>query len=115
MGPSDIRLILLTTLLLAETLTRKSFLGATLFPRLHVVTVLFYLLDDVFRLHLPLEAAESIFQRFALLNDNFCHAYSPPSLWMFEFVLLDSHQCNRFPQEPAMGHYISKAIPQVKE
>src|ERR1700758_5788415 len=105
MGPIDVRLILLTTLLLAETLTRESFLGATLLPRLHVVAVLFDLFDDVFRLHLPLEAAESIFQRFALLNDNFCHAYSPPSLWMFEFVLLDSHQCNRFTPEPAMSNF----------
>ena len=79
MGPIDVRLILLTTLLLAETLTRECFLGATLLPRLHVVAVLFDLFDDVFRLHLSLEAAESILQRFALLNDNFCHAYSPPS------------------------------------
>ena len=75
-----VRLILLTPLLLAETLTREGFLGATLFPRLHVVAVLLDFLDDVFRLHLPLEAAESVLQRFALLNDNFCHAYSPPSL-----------------------------------
>ena len=80
MGPIDVRLILLTTLLLAETLTRKSFLGATSLPRLHVVAVLFDLFDDVFRLHFALETPESILQRFALLNDNFCHAYSPPSL-----------------------------------
>jgi hypothetical protein len=80
MGPTDVRLILLTTLLLTETLTRKSFLGATLLPGFHVVAVLFYFFDDVFRLHFALETPESILQRFALLNNNFCHAYSPPSV-----------------------------------
>src|SRR5579863_7084032 len=73
-------LVLLTPLFFTETLTREGLLGATLFPRLHVVAVLLDLLDDVLRLHLPLEAPESVFQRLALLNYNFCHAYSPPSL-----------------------------------
>jgi len=83
MGPGAFRLILLTTLLFTETLTRESFLGATLLPGLHVVAVFLDFLDDVFRLHLSFEAPESILQRFTLLNDNFCHAYSPPSLLMF--------------------------------
>ena len=71
-------LILLTPLLLPETFTREGFLCATLFTGLHIVTVLFDLFNDVFRLHLSLEAPESIFQRFTLLNYDFCHAYSPP-------------------------------------
>ena len=71
-------LVLLTPLLLTETLTREGLLCATLFPGLHVVAVLLDFLDDVFRLHLSLEAPECILQRFAFLNDNFCHATSPP-------------------------------------
>jgi hypothetical protein len=39
------------------------------------------------------------------LNDNFCHAYSPPSLLMFEFLLLDSHQCNRTRPYPAISNF----------
>jgi len=74
------RLVLLTPLFLTETLTREGLLGSTPFPGLHVVAVLLDLLDDVFRLHFPLETPESVFQRLALLNYNFCHAYSPPSL-----------------------------------
>ena len=72
-------LILLTPLLLAEAFTRKGSLGTTTFPGLHEVTVLFYFLDDVFGLHFPLEATESVLERLTLLNDNFSHAYSPPS------------------------------------
>jgi hypothetical protein len=73
-------LVLLTPLLLTETLTRKGLLGSTLFPRLHVIAVLLDFLNDVFRLHFSLEAPESVFQRLALLDYNFRHAYSPPSL-----------------------------------
>lgn len=76
------RLILLTPLFFPETFTRESLFCTALLPRLHVVAVLFDLLDDVFRLHFPLEAAESVFQRFALLNNYFCHAYSPPFLFV---------------------------------
>jgi hypothetical protein len=53
-------LILLTPLLFAETLTREGLLSAALLPRLHVVAVLFDFLDDVFRLHFTLEAAEGV-------------------------------------------------------
>jgi hypothetical protein len=75
-------LVLLTPLLFTETLTREGLFGATLFPRLHVVAVLLDFLDDVFRLYFSLEAPESVFQRLTLLNYNFCHAYSPPSLFL---------------------------------
>ena len=73
------RLILLTPLLFAEAFTRKGGLGTTPLPGLHEVTVLLDFLDDVFGLHFPLEAPQSVLERFALLNDNFSHAYSPPS------------------------------------
>ena len=39
-----------------------------------------YFLDDVFLLNLALEAAECTFDRLALLNLDFSHAYTPP-LW----------------------------------
>ena len=74
------RLILLTPLLFPETFTREGLFGSTPFPGLHVVAVLLDFLDDVLGLDLALEAAKSIFQRLALLNYNFCHAYSPPFL-----------------------------------
>ena len=67
-----------TPLLFAETLTRESFFRTTLLTRLHVVAVLFDLLDNVLRLNLAFKTPERIFQRLTLLNDNFCHAYSPP-------------------------------------
>jgi len=53
-------LILLTPLLLTEALTRKGGLGTTPLTGLHEVTVLLDFLDDVFRLHFPLEAPESV-------------------------------------------------------
>jgi len=115
MGPIDVRLILLTTLLLTETLTRESFLGATLFPGLHVVAVLLDFFDDVFRLHFPLEAPECILQRFTLLNDNFCHAYSPPSLLVCEIVLLDSHQCTRYTPYPAISNFYPRLPPKSRD
>jgi hypothetical protein len=72
------RLVLLTPLLFSETLTREGLFGTAPFTWFHVVAVLFDLFDNVLRLHLSLEASECILQRFSLLNDNFCHAYSPP-------------------------------------
>ncbi len=82
------RLILLTPLLFPETLTREGFFGTTTLARLHVVAVLLDFFDDVFRLHLTLEAPESVFQRLTLLNNNFGHAYSPPSpVRFFGFTL----------------------------
>ena len=72
------RLILLTPLLFPETLTREGLFGSTLLTRFHVVAVLLDLLDDVLRLHFSLEPPKGILQRFALLNDDFRHAYSPP-------------------------------------
>ena len=101
-------LVLLTPLLLPETLTRESLFGPPLFPRLHVVAVLLDFLDDVLRLHLPLEAPECVFQRLALLNNNFCHAYSPPSLcldWIVGFELL-----YRYPCEPAMDQSLYRRL-----
>ena len=54
------RLVLLTPLLFSETLTREGLFGTAPFTWFHVVAVLFYLFDYVFRLHLSLEASEGI-------------------------------------------------------
>ena len=78
-GPRQIgHLVLLTPLLFSETLTREGLFRTPPLTWFHVVAVLFDLLDNVLRLHFALETSERIFQRFTLLNDNFCHAYSPP-------------------------------------
>lgn len=78
-GPRQIvHLVLLTPLLFTKTLTREGFFRTPPFTRFHVVAVLLDLLDNVLRLHFSLKTPERILQRFTLLNDNFCHAYSPP-------------------------------------
>src|SRR6185437_2927885 len=111
------RLVLLTPLFFPETFTREGLLGTTLFAGFHVVAVLFDLFDDVFRLHFPFKPAESIFQRLTLLNNNFCHAYSPPSL----FLRLDlkgyfTLYCSRMPYGPAIAHWFYRSPPfEVKE
>jgi hypothetical protein len=64
---------LLPTLLLAQTLARQRLFRATLFTRLHVVTVLLDFLDDIFLLHFALEPAQCIFQRLTFLNTDFGH------------------------------------------
>jgi hypothetical protein len=40
--------------------------------------VLLDVLDDVFLLHLPLETAERAFDRLAILDSDFSHAYNTP-------------------------------------
>jgi hypothetical protein len=78
-GPRQIgHLVLLTPLLFTETLTREGLFRTTPFTWFHVIAVLFDLFDNVLRLDFPLKTPERILQRFTLLNDNFCHAYSPP-------------------------------------
>jgi hypothetical protein len=75
-------LILLPPLLLAQPFARQCLLRATLLTRLHVITVLFNFLDDIFLLHFALEPAQRIFQRFTLLNADFSH---------LEFTILPMH------------------------
>ena len=48
----------------------------------------FNFLNDVFLLNLPLEPAESIFERLALLYANLCQKIPPPNLpWGFFRIL----------------------------
>ena len=65
-------LILLATLLLAQSLPRKRFFGPALLAGLHVEAVLLYFLNDVFLLHLALETAQRILKRLTLLDDYLC-------------------------------------------
>jgi hypothetical protein len=66
------------TCFLAATLSRQRFFHALFFARLQVKGVTLDLLDDVFLLHLALEATQRIFEGFALLKSNFCQLnYTP--------------------------------------
>ncbi len=65
-------LVLLFSYLLAIALARQCFLHTLLFTRLQVKRVAFDFLDNVFRLNLPLEAAQRILKGFPLLNSNLC-------------------------------------------
>jgi hypothetical protein len=97
------RLVRFAPLLLAQSLPRKRFFGPALFAGFHVEAVLLYFLDDVFLLHLALEAAQGIFQRFTLLNDDFCHCInSPPIRFGLDTVrcsLVNTHRPCRLSHE----------------
>lgn len=58
--------------LFAIALAGQSLLHAHLLAWLHVIRVPLDLFDDVFLLHLALEATQCILQRFAFLNLYFC-------------------------------------------
>jgi hypothetical protein len=83
-----IKLVSLFASLLAIPLARQSCLDAFLLTGLQVVGVTLDFLDDVFLLYLPLEPAESIFERLALLYANLCQRIPPPNLpWGFFRIL----------------------------
>jgi hypothetical protein len=65
-------LVLLATLLLAQSLPRKRFFRPTLLARLHIEAVLLYFLDDIFLLHFALKTPQCILKRLTLLNDYLC-------------------------------------------
>jgi hypothetical protein len=64
--------------LLPIPLACERLLCPALVSRLQVEGVFLDVLDDVFLLHLPLEASEGAFNRFALLNLHFSHKQSHP-------------------------------------
>ncbi|HTH00707.1 MAG TPA: hypothetical protein VL882_10600 [Vicinamibacterales bacterium] len=80
-GPS-IRTILLAavnlfhfpTLFLARSLARERLLRTAPIARLQIERVLLDILDDIFLLHLPFEAAKRALNRFAFLYLDFSHA-----------------------------------------
>jgi len=67
-----VQLILLATLLLAQSLPRKRFFGPALLTGLHIEAVLLYFLDDVFLLHFAFKTAQCILKRLTLLNNYLC-------------------------------------------
>ncbi len=71
-------LVLFLACLFSAALTRQRFLYALLLARLQVKGVTLDLLDDVFLLHLALEATQCIFEGLALLKSYFCQLnYTP--------------------------------------
>jgi hypothetical protein len=70
--------VLFFTNLLPVALARKGFLDALLLSWLQVERMAFNFLDDVFGLHLALEASQRILKGFAFLNTNFCQLNTPP-------------------------------------
>ena len=73
------RLVRFPPLLFAQSLPRKRFLGPALFTGLHIEAMLLDFLDDVFLLHLALETAQSVLQRFTFLDDDFSHVIFTPN------------------------------------
>ena len=71
-------LILFFACLLSGALARERGLHTLFFAGLQVEGVSLNLLDDVFLLHLALEAAQSILEGFTLLKPYFCQIYTPP-------------------------------------
>jgi hypothetical protein len=71
-GLRSLKLILLLTDLLAIALTCQRFLHAFLFTGLQIKRMTLDFLDDVFGLHLALEAPQGILKGFAFLYSNLC-------------------------------------------
>src|SRR6185369_9060546 len=71
-------LVQFPALLLTTTLTREGLLRPAFIARLQIERVLLDILDDIFLLHLALEAAEGALDGFAFLDFNFSHAVSTP-------------------------------------
>ena len=69
------RSLRLPALFLAAPLARQRLLRATFVSRFQIERVLLDVLDDVFLLHLALEAAQCAFDRFALLHLDFSQTY----------------------------------------
>jgi hypothetical protein len=61
----------LATIFLAIPLARESLFDPLFFSRFQIEGMPLDLFNDVFLLHLPLEPAKGVFQRFALLEPDF--------------------------------------------
>jgi hypothetical protein len=71
--------VLLLANFLASALTSQRRLYTFLLTRLQVKGVALDLFDNVFLLHLPLEAAQCILEGFTLLQSNFRQTDTPPN------------------------------------
>jgi hypothetical protein len=72
-------LILFLARFLASPLASKSGLDALFLTGFQVKGVALDLLDNVFLLHLALEAAQSVLKGFPLLKSYFCQTDTPPN------------------------------------
>ncbi len=69
----------------------QCFLDATLFTRFQIEGVALNFLNDVLLLNLPLESAQCVFERFALLDSNLCQKkYTSKHPHMGSFMILQS-------------------------
>ena len=73
-----LRLVLFFACLFSSALPSQRSFYTLFFAGLQVEGVSLDLLDNVFLLHLALEAAQSILEGFALLKPYFCQIYTPP-------------------------------------
>ena len=103
-------LILLATLLLAQSLPRKRFFGPAFLSGLHVEAVLLDFLDDVFLLHFALKTAQCILKRFTLLNDDFGHVYFTPIQALIGFL-----QCSNFTWALPLKDYRMRTLPSCSQ
>jgi hypothetical protein len=71
---------------LTAALARQCFLDPFLLTGLQVKGVTFHFLNDVFLLHLPLEATQSVFERFAFLQSDFSQLNYTPKPVQFGLV-----------------------------
>jgi len=69
---AKLELVLLLTDLLAIAFARKRFFHTLLFTGLQIKRVTLDFLDNVFSLHLALEAPQGILKGFAFLYSNLC-------------------------------------------
>jgi hypothetical protein len=70
--------VLFLTCFLARALASQRGFHALFLAGLQVKGVALYLLDNVFLLHLALEATQSVLERLALLKSNFRQTDTPP-------------------------------------
>jgi len=82
-GGPRVLLVLLFPSFFPAALACQCFFHTLLLAGLQIKGVALYLLNDVFLLHLALEAAQCIFQRLALLQSNFSHRNYTPRLVLF--------------------------------
>ncbi len=74
-----VALVLFFARFLASSLASKSGLNTLFLAGLQVKGVALDLLDNVFLLHLALEAAQSVLEGFTLLKSYFCQTDTPPN------------------------------------
>src|ERR1039458_4247110 len=71
-------------------LARQGFLHALFLAGFQIKGVALDLLDNVFLLHLALEAAQCILQRLALLQSDFCQRSYTPKLVQVDCIVIAS-------------------------